>query len=122
MLPVELVARREQLGLSQSALAEALAVAQTSISKYELGTREVPDWMEDELTGLEALQESLIEGFFDLVQPAEVGAYILLPLDPTELAGMNRGRPLPESFARVAAAQARLSLVEDGKRVGIAST
>lgn len=121
MLPVELVARREQLGLSQSALAEALTVAQTSISKYEKGAREVPDWMEAELTGLEALQESLIEGFFDLVQPAEFGAYILLQPDPMELASMNRGRPLPESFSRVAAAQARLSLVEDGKKVGIAS-
>lgn len=122
MDPVELIARREQLGLSQSALADALDVKQASISHYETGKREIPEWMGHELTHLELLQEQLIEICFDTVSMSDSKRVALLVLPERDLLEKwNHDRPLPESFVRVAVAQARLSLVEDGKDVRIAT-
>lgn len=38
MIGVELVARREALGLTQSGLSRALGVAQVTVSRWEAGT------------------------------------------------------------------------------------
>jgi transcriptional regulator with XRE-family HTH domain len=62
MTPIELKARREALGLSQSALAGMLDVAQNTVSQWEGGQRRVPDGIDAEL----AACEDLVEEFVDL--------------------------------------------------------
>ena len=56
----ELHARRLALGLSQGALADALAVTQASVSRWEAGARRIPPGIGDELVDLEDRVEDLV--------------------------------------------------------------
>ena len=59
MNPVEIVARREALGLSQVQLAALLGVAQNTVSAWERGKRNIPAGVHTDLESLEALQDEL---------------------------------------------------------------
>lgn len=61
MSPIELLARREALGLSQGLLAARLHVAQNTVSGWERGSRAVPDGIEAELRVLEESAELIME-------------------------------------------------------------
>ena len=61
----ELKKRRERLGLTQSAFAGILGIASNSVSRYETGLVEIPQYME---LVLEALEHRQIE---KLKQPIE---------------------------------------------------
>lgn len=54
----ELVARRLALGLSQQGLAQRLAVAQATISRWEANERRIPATIDIELAALEDQVES----------------------------------------------------------------
>lgn len=51
-----LKARRENLGLTQAAFAEAIGITSNTMSRYETGTLEIPKYMELVLEALEARQ------------------------------------------------------------------
>ena len=53
MLPADLVARRNALGLSQPELARELGVHPMTISKWERGVHAIPDMVDLALRGLE---------------------------------------------------------------------
>lgn len=50
----ELKKRRERLGLTQSELAEIIGVASNTVSGYETGRTEIPNYMDLVLEALEA--------------------------------------------------------------------
>lgn len=63
MTPVELVARREALGLSLNALGEVWDVRTQSISRWEHGTNPPKDWswIDASITALEQYQAELVD-------------------------------------------------------------
>lgn len=63
MTPVEMMARREALGLSRKALAEVLNIREENVNRWEFGKNHPRDWswIDEALTALEDHQETLIE-------------------------------------------------------------
>lgn len=114
MSRVEMVARREQLGLSQSALAKVLNVKQNSLSQWETGARGIPAWLDGEITTLEGIQDRLVTWLCEnSTEDSDGTLHIHVTGAPTE------GVTLPEEFVRVAAAQARLDLTAGGYQATI---
>lgn len=63
MTPVEMMARREALGLSRKALAEVLNIRDENVSRWEFGKNPPRDWswIDKAMSALESHQETLIE-------------------------------------------------------------
>ena len=115
---IELQARREALGLSQVALAKALSVAQTTVSRWESGASRVPSGVVEELLHMEARVERLIDRMIVAAEEKfEQGEDVILFVHRDDEA-FGRVHPesdgMPAVFQRVAAARARLELADDG--------
>ena len=61
MTPIELIARREALGLSQGLLAHRLGVEQNTVSRWEHGQRQIPAGVNAELRALEKLVDHIVD-------------------------------------------------------------
>ena len=110
MSPIELRARREALGFTQSSMAEYLRVKQATVSRWESGKPPVPDWVEPIMDRLEQTVEDLIDRTVDLVNGIGPGAVLFAyPDDEGLRAALGDGDDgLPASAHRVAMARARL--------------
>ena len=80
MSPIELMARREALGLSQSRLADYLHVAQNTLSAYERGARAISDAIEVELIRLEDQAELVTDKALTILEawPEGLGLPVLV--------------------------------------------
>lgn len=51
---------REALGLSQTKLAAALSVAQSTVTRWEADARPIPEWVEREVLRMVAAREAVV--------------------------------------------------------------
>lgn len=123
LTPSELQARREALGLSQSALGDYLGTAQATINRYEKGRRRIPDTISAQLALLEgaadALTDRMVETALDLAH--EQGPLYLSTHTSDDAFWQEHPEHegLPAVIHRVAAARARAELVDEGIDVRI---
>lgn len=112
---LELMARREALGLSQASLGELFdpPVKQATISRWESGRRGIPPGIDGALAELEDLQDQLVDAVLDMAELTAEGnsLHVLLPL-------RDAGR-LPDSFQRMAVALALRDVRGEGKALRI---
>ena len=120
MNPIELIARREALGLTQRGLSAALIqpVAQTTLSRWEAGTRTIPAGVKDELAMLEDQVATLAETLYEAgLRQHQAGINpVLVPTFPTDQALGTTWPDLDGVAAvlhRVAAAEAMKMLQDD---------
>ena len=106
MSPLELIARREALGLSQSQLAAQLDVAQNTVSTWERGTRGIPPGITVEIEALEDIQDAMIDSVFAGLTEVDGHTVLALPL--------SGGEDLPDGFQRVVAAHVLREARADG--------
>lgn len=108
---IEFRARREALGLGQSALADLLGVTQPSVARWESGARPIPKGVLAELGELEDRVEDLVDRALDALEAqAETGeAAGFLFVWPTDEAyqAAHPGDATPAVLHRVAMARAR---------------
>lgn len=113
--PVEIVARREALGLTQAQLAAWLPWKQSRISEVESGKRSWPDWATDRLAIAEKWLDTLADRLYTAGKnspdrPVVIPTYTVeshMWLINPELRG------LPVSVHRVAAVEAMKMLADD---------
>ena len=121
MTPIELQARREALGLSQSLLAAVLDVKQATISRWESGDRGIPEFAESRIVDMENAVESLIERMLALA--TEHGADVLIVHGDD--AAFWRAHPemdgWPAALQRVAAARALVEARDEARFLSIMS-
>ena len=111
MNPVEIVARREALGLSQVQLAALLGVAQNTVSAWERGKRNIPAGVHTDLESLEALQDELISETTQTLLGASGRVVLTLP--------MATPGNLPDSFQRVVAANILRDVRGEGREISL---
>lgn len=121
---IEVQARREALGLSQSALAELLGVTRMTVSRWESGERAVGSNVADELAALEdRVEELTVRMISAATVTAEAGHAPALLVHRGQIASGQvhdtHGPALPAVLQRVAAAHARIELEGDGVDVPI---
>lgn len=109
---LELVARREALGFTQSSLAAYLNVAQATVSRWETGSRAVPAWLAPILDQIEETVDVLVHATAAAAQKVTAAGGIpklFVYATDTELACSLAGNEegLPASAHRVAMARAR---------------
>lgn len=112
---LELIARREALGFTQSSLAAYLDVTQATVSRWETGNRPVPNWLAPILDQLEETVEVLVDNAVDAAQAViDAGGtprLFVYATDAALFAATGEGEDgLPASAHRVAMARARLLL------------
>lgn len=116
MEPIELIARREALGLSQIKLAEAVGWKHTRISECEAGKRAIPDWIDAKLVELEDQADALADTLLDaaLSQPAQVVVIPSYVDDQQFWSDWPDCDGLPACVHRAAAAEALKGAREEG--------
>lgn len=107
MQNVELTARREALGLTQSGLAELLNINQTSVGQWERARYKVPIWLDAELTKLEDMVEAMTSTIIE--SEKRTGE---IPVQP-------RNERSVSILERVAAARAQYKLRSTGIDISI---
>lgn len=112
MEPIELVARRRALGLSQVDLAAVLNVSQIAVSRWETGVRSPRDPVGLAMT-LGRLEDELADQVGKFVELGEHSSAVRDTPDVT----LRVGRDDP--LGQVAAAQAAAELRDDGIQVAI---
>lgn len=123
----EVQARREALGLSQSALAHYLGVSQVTVSRWEAGTSRPPEGLDAELSALEDRIEDLVARMVQTVldvnedapEHERVGFLITHTRDATFWERHPEHEGLPATLHRVAAARARVELADEGHELRI---
>ena len=111
MQNVELTARREALGLTQSGLAELLNINQTSVGQWERARYKVPIWLDAELTKLEDMVDEMVEAMTSTIIESEKRTGEI-PVQP-------RNERSVSILERVAAARAQYALHSLGIDVSI---
>ena len=106
MDPIELRARREALGLSQSELATLLGVKQNTWSQWETGKRGVPDGVGEELARLEEVVEDLVD-HLDSALDARVVTLVTYATDADLWEAQPHMLGIPSVLHRVASARCR---------------
>ncbi len=125
--PTELAARREALGLSQSALADTINVKSTRVSEWNKGNRRIPDGISDELDSLEARLDELVQRIIETVEAYVEGNDGDVPVLITHTSNQAfwsahpEMRPVPAAVHRVACARAKVALREVGIETSIMS-
>jgi len=111
MIPIELRARREALGLSQPALAGLLRVAPVCVSGWEDGTWTIPAGIDTELTEYEEIMEQLVDHAVEAIEHCGSDCTPVLRVcdsDSQLWAAVPALDGLPAAVHRVAMARARL--------------
>lgn len=111
MIPIELRARREALGLSQPALAGLLHVAPVCVSGWEDGTRSIPGGLDVQLTEYEEIMEQLVDHAVEAIEHLDSDCTPVLRVcgsDSQLWAAIPALDGLPAAVHRVAMARARL--------------
>lgn len=122
MYGLELLARREGLGLSKPALAEALNIRDKTLDRWEFGKNPPRswDWIDQALTAMENYQDDLIDTLVTAVlEQHEQGAELIIMSYSTRLSyngwnpqardvtwGEEELRGVPVELHRAAAAKA----------------
>lgn len=114
---IEIVARREALGLSQLKLAEWLPWKSTRVSEAENGKRRWPEWVPSRITEAEELADRLAETLYEAgIAQIKAGAQVaLVPTyrqDRAFWSDWPECQPLPACVHRAAAAEA-LKMLSD---------
>lgn len=122
----EVQARREALGLSQSALADYLNVSQATISGWEKGRTRAPEGIAAQLDHLEQRLEELIDAIVDVAldrldSGLDLGYLITHLEDKTFWEAHPEHESLPATLHRVAVARARVEIAEEGHELRIMS-
>lgn len=105
---IELRARREALGLSQSDLAATLKVKQPTVSRWELGKEPIPGGIADELAELEAVRDDIADQMMGILEDGRVDMLIVHGSNESWWATHPDARKagIPAAVQRVAAALA----------------
>ena len=122
--PIEIVARRDALGLSQVKLAQWLPWKHTRISEAEQGKRLWPSWATERLKGAEDILDSIAETLLGagLAQMASGAGAVIIPTyfnDQEFWADWPDLDGLPAGVHRMAAVEAMKSLRDEGVEVRI---
>lgn len=120
----EVQARREALGLSQSALAAYLHVSQATVSRWESRSSRAPDGVAAELDNLEQRVETLVDLMVDtaldtLDADMPLGHLITHTTDASFWEAHPEHEGLPAALHRVAVARARAELAAEGHELRI---
>lgn len=138
MTPVELLARREALGLSLKALGEVWGVRPDSIARWEFGRNPPRDWtwIAETIASMEEYQDDLVAELVEVARTlhAETGEAALVTFDSRgafygwhpearEKKWRGSGKGVPVELHRTAAARAAYELrtVEGLKQVTISA-
>ncbi len=123
MTPLELLARREGLGLSQASLAGVLGNGQNTISQWEHGRRRIPDGLDGELAEVEEWLEDLADRMLDACEQVheagEPPSIISYRDDRAFWAAHPEWDGMPSELHRVAAARAVVAARDEGIEVTI---
>lgn len=111
MQPIELRARREALGMTQSDLARALGVSQSSVAHWERGTRTIPAGIAGELDDLEGTVDDIVDNALTVIEATIAAgaepALITYATDAELWSQLPELDGLPASSHRTAIARAR---------------
>lgn len=117
---LEFLARREAIGMSQSALADWLGVAQSTVSNWEKGRRGIPDGVDADLEELELRVLDLADQMIDACLMVGDAAALISFTDDASLAAAHPEMDgWPAALHRVACARAAAELRVEGHRVRI---
>jgi transcriptional regulator with XRE-family HTH domain len=114
--PIELRSRRLALGLAQGELSEVLGNAQVTVSRWECGTRPIPERLDAELRTLERLRDDLEEEIVEQVEhkPAMLDTpEVALPTPANDAEAKALGFDAPAGIVRVAIARAANALRDE---------
>ena len=119
MSGLELRARREALGLSQSECARLFGTTQATLSRWEAGKNPISDWVWPRIVEMEEAVETLIDNALEVLDQLDDGGVLFAWEDD---ASFLRAHPemdgIPASIHRVAMARARM-MADDPSKVSI---
>lgn len=125
MTPVELLARREALGVSLNALSEVWGMRYQSIARWEFGRAAPKDWawIEESLTHMEEYQDDLVAELVEVARTLHTetgeaalvtfhsrGAFYRWHPEAREKQWRGSGKGVPVELHRTAAARAAYEL------------
>ncbi len=125
MRPIELIARREALGLTQTQCAKILGNTQSAVSHWEKGRSYIPDGVDDDLLALERLVDELVERMIEQATDAKARGeipIIRLKVGRRDLGPVNEHETPPAILQRVAAARAQFELRDQSIQAHILET